>query len=175
VKNRKLFSLLLPVLTILPGPALATTFDGKPGATSSGHVIIRMTNQNLIQISNLSDILLERTRNGDYKGGSDACIYRNAAGSYSLTAYGSGPGGRFEISDGDMNQLDYETRFSDGARTFLLSPGAPLTGLQNANTRSPRCTTGNNAAITIRIPASRVESAPAGNYVGGLTLIVAPE
>ncbi len=154
--------------------AKATTHDGELGSTSSGHILIRMNTQDLIKISNLSDIILRRSGNGDYTGGSDACIYRNGTGSYSLTAYGSGPGGDFQISDG-VTQIGFEVRYSDGAGVFVLSPGVALTGRLNANTRSPNCQSGNNASINIRVPARNIEAAPAGAYVGGLTLIAAPE
>lgn len=55
------------------------------------------------------------------------------------------------------------------------TPGLALAGRLNANTQSVQCASGDNAAITIQIDAQEANKAPAGNYFGGLTLVVAPE
>ncbi len=149
--------------------------DGAFGSESSGTVIILMSSKDLIKISNLNDIILVRNNAGDFNGGTDACIYRNATGAYTVRAYSSRGTGEFLIDDGGANALKYAVTYNDGTGAVALKAGVALTNRLNANTRSPRCTSGNNAAISVNISAQQVDSKPAGNYVGGLTVVVSPE
>lgn len=173
---RFFLSLLLGGAVILPAMTAAqTTHDGRLGSSSTGQLLIFVSNRDLIKISNLSDILLSRNNVGEFVGGTDACVYRNATGTYTLTAYGSGENGKFSIIDGQRNSLNYHVSYDDGTGSIAVTSSLALRGRLNANTQSVQCAGGNNASITIQVDAEEVDKAPAGTYSGGLTLVVSPE
>ena len=153
---------LLLASTIFPSPLLAAAVAENPWAAS-------------IKISGLNDIALTVRSDGGASGSTTACIYRNGTGSYTVTASGSGVANAFTLSDGDSGVMPYSVTFDNGSGAKTLTKNTALTGLTGANTRSTNCNGGANAIIDVAVSATDFAAAPAGDYTGALTLIIAPE
>lgn len=159
----------------LSGVALAAT-DGVVGPTSTGTVDISLDVNDLVRISNLTDINLGVFSGADAVGTSAACVYRNGTGNYSLTASGDGTGGAFTLDDGAGTTVPYSVSYNDGSGAAPATAGALLGGLTGADPASDTCgTTGNNGTIEVTVAAADAAGLPAATYAGTLTLLVAPE
>lgn len=158
----------------LSGVALAAT-DGVVGPTSTGTVDISLDVNDLVRISNLTDINLGVFAGVDAVGTSPACVYRNGTGNYNLTASGDGTAGAFTLTDG-TNTVPYSVSYDDGSGAAPATSGAVLGGLTGADPASDTCgTTGNNGTIEVTVAAADAAGLPAATYAGTLTLLVAPE
>ena len=157
--------------------AFAAT-QGTLGATSTGSLNITLTIDALVQISALDDIPL-----GNYTGGAnmtgadDLCVYSNTGG-YEITATGDdGAGGSaFELVGTSAN-IPYTVEWADtaGAGTgTALTTGTPLTG-QGGTFTTPDCGGVDNARVIVTVNSTDLGAAPADNYLGVLTLLVAPQ
>lgn len=155
--------------------AVQAATDGTLGATSTGTVVISVATASQIQVSGLSDIALALQGSGDVTGDTAACVYRNGAGTYTITATGSGASSAFEISDGGVNTMDYTVTYDDGTGVQALAASTVLAGRSNADLASPTCAGGSNGTIAATVAAADFSGAPAGTYTGTLTLVVAPE
>lgn len=153
---------LLLASAIFPSPLLAATVAKNPWGAS-------------IKISGLNDIALTVQRDGSANGSTTACIYRNGTGSYTVTASGSGMANAFTLSDGDSGVMPYSVTFDDGSGAKTLPKNTALTGLTGADTLATDCNGGANATIDVTVSAADFIGAPAGDYTGALTLIIAPE
>jgi hypothetical protein len=150
--------------------------DGSLGATSQGDLDITLTIDPLVQISALDDIAL-----GNYTGGAnmtgadDLCVYSNTGG-YDITASGNGGGSAFELIGGSVN-IPYTVEWADTAGAGTGSPltsGTALTG-QGGTFSTPDCGGVDNARVIVTVNSTDLAAAPADNYIGVLTLLVAPQ
>jgi hypothetical protein len=161
--------------TVAAGNAFAAT-QGTLGATSQGSIDITLTIAPLVQISALDDIALGTYTGGANMTGDDTlCVYSNTGG-YQITATGNGPGSAFELLGGSAN-IPYTVEWADtaGAGTGTpLTTNTPLTG-QGGTFTTPDCGSVDNARVFVTVNSTALASAPADNYIGVLTLLVAPE
>lgn len=171
MKYSQLLKALTLTLSIASSSAIAVT-QGSLGATSTGDLLISLDINSLVQVSNLGDIALGTYAGTDLTGTDNFCVYRNGVGNYAITM--SGDGGVFELSDGGINTLPYSVDFTNGATTALTSTVA-LTAQTGANTTSTTCAGVDNVAVAITVANANLAAAPAGNYTGTLTILVAPE
>jgi hypothetical protein len=171
--NKILRPLVITSSLLALGAAHAAT-DGTQGVTSTGSIAIDLTKTAEILISGLSDITLTGGDGSDATGSSGVCVFRNSAGTYNITASGSGAANAFTITDG-TDTLDYALTFDDGTGAEALATGAVLPSLNNANTSSKTCDGATNGTIGITVAAADYDAAAAGTYNGTLTLLVAPE
>jgi hypothetical protein len=161
--------------SLLAAGTLFGATDGDQGSTSTGTTTVSVTKTSEVKISGLEDIALAVQADGSATGTTSACIYRNGTGSYSLTANGDGAASSFSLSDGGSNVMPYTVTFDDGSGAAALTKNTALTGLSNADTLSTTCNGTTNATIAITVATADFSSAPAGDYTGTLTLIIAPE
>ena len=164
-------------LLFLPATAMAAS-DGTLGATSTGTADISVTIPPLIQISNMADIAFgSYSGTGDLNGNQDVCIYTNlAAGTYVVTATGSGAANAFTVTDGS-NTIAYNVYFNDTTGTtgeVQLSTGSQSAQQSGANTSSATCGGGDAANYHIEMLETNLQTAPAASYTGTLTLVVEP-
>ena len=150
--------------------------DGTTGFTSTGDLLITLTVNNEVKISNLADIDLGVFGGTDVSGTSPACVYRNGlpGGAYNITATGSGAGNAFELTDG-TDIVDYAVEFDDGSGFSGLTTGVAL-GSSGATNADDDCFTAgaDNAAVRVTVTAADAAVLPASVYTGTLTLLVAP-
>ena len=181
---KKLAHATLLATGLLTSGAIIAATDGVVGTTSTGTLDIQVDVDDLVRISGLSDILLtfDATGTGDVIGSSTACIYRNGAGDYNVTASGSGAASAFTIQNGAAvpTVIAYTVAWDDavtGTNTSAVTALTPLTGQSGANTVADDCSTGGgaNAFVEITIPRADLSAAPAGTYNGTLTLVVEAE
>ena len=161
--------------TLIASASVFGATDGTQGATSTGTATVSVTKSSEVKISGLSDIALAIQGDGSATGSTDACIYRNGTGSYSITANGDGAASAFSLSDGASGVMPFAVTYDDGGGASDLTTNTPLTGLTNANTLSTNCNGASNAIIAVAVNTSDFASAPAGDYTGVLTMIIAPE
>lgn len=161
------------IAAALASGAFAAT-DGVPGFSSTGTLDISITVDDEVRISNLGDIILGTFAGVDASGTSAACIYRNSATTYQITASGNGTANAFTLTDG-TGVVGYSVTYADAAATPVsMSSGIALTGQDGADTDVDCAGTGNNAQIAVTVAAADAAALPAGNYSGTLTLVVAP-
>jgi hypothetical protein len=163
------------VATFAASSAFAAT-QGTLGATSQGTLDITLTIDELVQISALDDIAL-----GNYTGGAnmtgvdDLCVYSNIGG-YQITATGNGAGSAFHLI-GAGATIPYTVEWADSAGAGAGEPmtsGTVLTN-QSGTFTTPNCNGGNNARVTVTVNSTDLAAAPAQDYTGVLTLMVAPQ
>jgi hypothetical protein len=161
--------------TFAASKAFAAT-QGILGATSQGTLDITLTIDPLVQISALDDIALGTYTGGaNMTGADDLCVYSNTGG-YDITATGNGAGQAFELLGSSAN-IPYTVEWATtaGAGTGAsLTTGTPLTGQSGAFT-TPNCNGGDNAQVIVTVDSTDLAAAPADNYTGVLTLLVAPQ
>jgi hypothetical protein len=174
-------ALAVAALTTFAAANAFAANDGTLGATSQGDLNITLTINDLVLISQLDDIPLGTYAPGSNMTGSDIlCVYSNTGG-YQITATGSGAGSAFELAatGGSGGSIPYTVDWADtggaGSGTSLTAT-APLAG-QVDSVRSPDCSggTANNATVFVTVTDADLAAAPADNYLGVLTLLVAPE
>lgn len=155
--------------------AFAAT-QGTLGATSQGTLDITLTINALVQISALDDIPLGAyTGGGDMTGDDDLCVYSNNGG-YDITATGNGAAGAFELIGGSANipyTVAWATTAGAGTGTSLIA-GVTLAN-QGGTFTTPNCNGADNAQVIVTVDDVALASAPADNYTGVLTLLVAPQ
>lgn len=161
------------IAAALASGAFAAT-DGVPGFSSTGTLDISISVDDEVRISNLSDIILGTFAGTDATGTSDACIYRNSATTYQITASGNGTANAFTLTDG-TGTVGYSVTYADASATPVsMSSGIALTGQDGADSDVDCAGTGDNAEIGVTVTAADAAALPAGNYAGTLTLVVAP-
>jgi hypothetical protein len=155
--------------------AFAAT-QGTLGATSQGTLNITVTINALVQISALDDIALGNyTGVASMTGADDLCVYSNNGG-YDITATGNGPGSAFELIGTSAN-IPYTVEWADTAGAGTGTPlAAGVTLADQVGTfTTPNCGGAENARVLVAVNNNDLASAPAGNYTGVLTLLVAPQ
>ena len=71
--------------------------------------------------------------------------------------------------------MEYSVTFNDGSGAAPMTLATALTGRSNANTLSTTCNGTTNATIEVEVSTAAFSGAPAGDYTGTLTLVIAPE
>ncbi len=160
------------VAAVLATTAFAAT-DGTPGFTSTGTVDISITVDDEVRISNMVDIQLGTFAGADASDSTGACIYRNSAPTYQITASGSGAANAVTLTDG-TNSVAYSVTYSDGSAPDSMTSGLALTGQAGADVDVACGNTGDNATVAVTVAAADAAALPAGAYTGTLTLVVAP-
>ena len=115
------------------------------------------------------------TGGGDMTGADDLCVYSNNGG-YDITASGNGGGGAFELIGTSANipyTVEWATSAGAGTGTALTT-GVTLAG-QGGTFTTPDCGGADNAQVIVTVDSNDLGSAPADNYIGVLTLLVAPQ
>ena len=163
----------------------AVTADGVLGATSTGTVDIDVTVNWLVRISGLVPMTGNvYTPGSAVTDSTPACIYRNGAVDYEITATSSnGAGTDFFLSDG-TNTVVYDVTFDDGvvALPVDLNNAATNSTFTGANTTVDDCSAGPGGAATIAVtipelgagPLNGLAEVPAGTYADELQIVVAP-
>lgn len=162
------------IAAALASGAFAAT-DGVVGFSSTGTLDISITVDDEVRISALNDILLGTFAGADSTGSSVACIYRNSATTYQITASGDGVANAFTLTDG-TSTVDYSVTYADASATPVsMASGIALSAQDGADDDVDCANTGgDNAEIGVNVAAADAASLPAGNYAGTLTLVVAP-
>jgi len=175
MKKLQLIKTSIVALGLLSGSVIAAN-DGSLGVTSTGDLTITLDIANLVRVSNLNDINL-----GIYAGGGAGlagadtfCVYRNGAGNYNINMTGDGTASAFTLANG-ANTVAYSVDFVNGATTTGMATGTALAGQTGANTVSDTCGGADNVSVNVAVSNAALASAPAGNYSGVLTMVVAPE
>ena len=120
------------IAAALASGAFAAT-DGVPGFSSTGTLYISISVDDEVRISNLGDIVLGTFAGADASGTSAACIYRNTAAAYQITATGNGTANAFTLTDG-TNVVDYSVTYADAATVAdSMSSGIALVGQDGAD------------------------------------------
>jgi len=161
--------------------AIATTGfaanQGTVGYTSTGDLTITLDVTDEMRISNLADINFPAFAGADQTLSSPACVYRNGSAlqDYEVTATGSGGGGAFVITSGGGATIPYSVEYWDTNVTAPVTSGTPLAATGTVLDNDDCATNGsNNGRIDVTITAANANVAPAGAYVGVLTLTVSP-
>jgi len=149
--------------------------QGTTGFTSTGDLVITLTVNDEVHISNLTDIVLPTFAGADVSGTSGACIYRSGGtGLYQITATGSGPANAFQLTDA-TNSVIYSVTYDDGTGAVPMTSGLALNAA-NAEAVDDDCATlgADNATVGVTVLAANAAVLPASTYTGTLTLLVAP-
>lgn len=180
MKKLQLIKTSLFALGLISGSVMAAT-QGTLGTDSTGTVIITVDINDLVQVSNLTDIGLGTFNGGgtDLSGTDAFCVYRNGGGTFDITMSGSGGSSAFTLTDGS-NTVPYSVDFTNipAATTTAMTTNVLLGGQQNANTSSTTCSgagDSDNVSVTVTVTSGDLASAPAGTYGGTLTMVVSPE
>jgi hypothetical protein len=155
--------------------AFAAT-PGTLGATSQGTLNITLTIDELVQISALDDIALPNYTGGaDITGGGDLCVYSNIGG-YQITATGNGANSAFHLI-GAGATIPYTVEWADSAGALSGEPMTSGTALinQSGTFTTPNCGGLDNARVMVTVSSTDLAAAPAQDYAGVLTLLVAPQ
>jgi hypothetical protein len=122
------------------------------------------------------------TGRGDLAAGDDHCVAvapRHGPPRFNLTAFGDGPGGRFELTNG-ATALPFTVRYDDGSGARSLAPGRGLAHLKgHPDTRGlEHCRRGERGArnrLQIRVRERDLARVTAGRFHGRLHLMILPE
>jgi hypothetical protein len=115
----------------------------------------------------------------DQRQSQSICVYSNGQSSgYSISAWGSGSAGSFELSNG-LNTLHYDVEWSpvSGQTTGTnITPNVPLPG-QVSGAGHQVCNTGPATSASLIVVLRGVDLAQAreGNYTGSLSLLISAE
>jgi hypothetical protein len=162
------------------GSAANAARQGEIGATSTGSITISVSVAPRARISGLQDIEFGPTDPATgARRAQTLCVWSNSpAGSYSLTAAGSGPGGAFELSSG-RRTVNYSVEWATSAGQTAgrsLSGGATRTNLQATATGADCAEGAGSASLAVALSPTQLAAAEPGSaYSGALTLIVSPQ
>lgn len=152
---------------------VVVTNAGAGRKSHSATVTLTVNIPTVARISQLNDIALGTWSGvGDMVGSDSLCIYRNAAGLYSITAGGNGAAGAFTLANGAAT-LPYTVTWNDGTGAAALTTGVTLANRTNVWTAGDGCAggAGNNATVGVTVTAANLGAATAvGAYSGVLTL-----
>jgi len=170
-------------LLTFTGNSFAVTADGTLGATSTGTVDIEVDISDLVRISNLVAMTGNvYTPGSAVTDSTPACIYRNGASNYEITATSSnGAGTNFFLNSGADTVL-YDVTFDDGVGGPTdLNNAALESSFQDANQTSVDCSVGagGSATIAVSVPENDatfngLAEVPAATYTDELTITVGP-
>jgi len=143
--------------------------NGSVGPTSAGTAIINLTIPSLIRITDLADVNLG-IYNGDgldRSGASPACVRRNSAGNYSVTA--TSANGSFVLTSVPATTIPYALTWGGTA----LAYGAALGG-QVADSATLGACVPVAGKLSVNVPAAGMDAAEPGAYADTVTVTVAP-
>lgn len=180
MKQRILITLITIMGTFTCASAFAAS-DGDVGTTSTGTTDITLIVPDLVRISALSDIDLGTYSGmGTETGDTEACIFRNGAGTYTVTATTNK--GDFLISSGaggtaaeDINFTAYWNDVTGTTGRAALTYSTALTTQSGTNTASITCAGGTNANFSVEIADTEMQTKVPNTYVATVTLVIAPE
>jgi len=120
---------------------------------------------------------------GGATGSSPACVYRNGAGNYTISATSSNQvGSEFFLSGdtggGATQTLKYSVTISDGAQANGVTMSSGATGVSGpapADAASVTCGGAPNATIEVEVLSTDLNAVAPAAYSDTLTLVVAPE
>lgn len=154
-------------LTVSASSIAAT--DGTVGATSTGTAVINLTIPSLIQITDLADVALG-TYNGDgidRAGSSPACVRRNSAGNYSVTA--TSVNGSFELTSVPVTTIPYDLTWGGTALAYGVALGGQVADSATLGVCIPVA-----GKLSVNVPAAGMDAAQPGAYADTVTVMVAP-
>lgn len=166
-------------LLLLAGPAFGVIQGELSETESSAVTTITLTIEPHIQISNVSDIVLEvADRNQDVSLEENICVRGNVGSRYSVTAAGQdGTQQPFQLVSEAGEAIAYEVLFrGDLSRATgdRLVPGE-ASPFYEMLTSAQNCDGKDTAAFTVIFRAENLRPAEPGVYSGFLTLTVAAE
>jgi hypothetical protein len=174
MKYAQLIKTSLFALGMTSATVMAAT-QGTLGPTSTGTINLTLDIDPLVMVSNLGDINLGTFSGAGNLTGNDAfCVYRNGAGNYNITMNGNGTASAYTLASGG-NTLAYTVDFNNGGLNAMTAT-TPLAAQTGADTVDTDClTNGDNVSVGITVSNAALAAAPAGTYIGVLTMVVAPE
>lgn len=154
-------------IVVVSGDTTALT-QGTAGASSEGSLSIQLSIPALVKIQGLQDIDLgSYTGAGDLQGASNACVKRNGAGTYSVTASSINA---FALTG--SASVPYDVTWGGQP----LGQGVVLAGqIPEAVALQEVCGATAMNKVGVRVQAADLQAAPSGAYTDTLTLIVVPE
>lgn len=167
MKYRALVLAGMVAVGVVSGYTTALT-QGTTGMSSEGSLSIQLSIPPLVKIQGLQDIDLGTyTGAGDLQGASNACVKRNGAGAYSVTATSINA---FALTG--SARVPYGVTWGGQP----LGQGVVLAGqIPEAVTLQEVCGATAMNKIGVRVQAADLLAAPSGAYTDTLTLIVVPE
>ena len=167
--------------------ALAFPFEiyaasqGDVGTTSTGTLDVDLVVPDLVRVSGLADIDLGTySGTGDESGNDDVCVFRNGAGTYSVTVTTNK--GDFRISRGAggtaAEDIDFTAYWNDEDGTTgraELTYNTALETQSGANTAAIDCGGGVNANFSLVISESDMQTKNPNTYSATVTIVIAPE
>ncbi len=180
MKNSIKVLLLAATGSLFSTGALAAS-DGTLGTTSTGTTDISLIVPALVSITNLVDINLGTyAGTGTETGNTDACIFRNGAGNYTVTATTNK--GDFRISSGSggtaSEDIDFDAYWNDVSGTTgraALTYNTALTTQTGANTAALNCGGSDNANFSVEIAEADMQTKVPNTYTATVTIVIAPE
>lgn len=167
MKYRALVLSGMVVVGVISGYVTALT-QGTTGTSSEGRLSIQLSIPLLIKIQGLQDIDLGTyTGTGDLQGASNACVKRNGAGSYSVTATSINA---FALTG--SASVPYGVTWGGQP----LGQGVVLAGqIPEAVAFKEACGATAMNKIGVSVRAVDLQVAPPGMYTDVLTLMVQPD
>lgn len=162
---------LIATALVLPTNPTAAAEQGSLGATSAGSISISVSIAPRATISGVKDIVFAADPAAGTRASEDICLASNtAAGSYTISASGSAPGGAFQLSNGER-VLDYSVAWAprqDQSASDTTSTQVPAAAAPSD------CPSGSASArlVVATDPAQLTSGAP---YTGSLVLTVSPQ
>ncbi len=129
--------------------------------------------QDLAQITNVHDFNdFKWQGNGDLQGDNNLCIVSDT-GRYSVNIQGSNGG--FFLKDAYSNPIPFTVKWNDSPTSnnaTTVSHNITLTGQTGAKPSADDCLSSDNANLSIIFSEENLNSMPAGNYTGYLTIMI---
>lgn len=172
------YALLSGVGLVMATAANAAT-DGTLGTASTGTLDVSLSIAGQVRLTGLTDFAFGAYGgSGDLTNNDDVCVYRNGAGTYSVTATTNRTD--FVLQNAGSDTIAFDAYFNDASGTTGRSPltyNTALTSQTGADTSSQDCDShaSDNANISVLISEAALQAAPAGSYSATMTVVVAPE
>ncbi len=178
------FKCIVPLalfLTALPASLSHAASDGRPGATSTGQIFIRLEFSQSVQVSNLKDIELAVENDALVDGietTQQFCVRGSKGGYYRLVAQSDRGGSTpFSLTGDGGETIAFNLFFTGQLSSNVLEPMTPGVPSRNYAIQSNGiyCNGEDNAEIAIHIPAQEIQSKSDRIFSGYLNLTVAVE
>lgn len=177
----KIIIAAVAALGVFSSTGVLAAADGDVGTTSTGTTDVQLIIPDLVRIYALSDIDLGTYSGmGTEAGNTEACIFRNGAGTYSVTATTNK--GDFLLSSGSggtaAEDIDFTAYWNDVTGTTgraALTYNTALTTQSGTNTASITCAAGTNANFSVEIADTDMQTKVPNTYTATVTIVIAPE
>lgn len=166
-------------LSIFTSTGILAASQGILDSTSTGNVDVQLVIPDLVRISELADIDLgtyDGTTDGNLIGNTPACIFRNGAGNYSVTATVDGKAS-FILTSAGADTIAFAAYWNDelgNVDEAALTHGDALAAQSGTNTTATDCGGTNNANFKVQIAESAIEVKPKGTYEATVVLVITP-